>query len=244
MIASAISPARVPTTTQRLLRHLRLRGQRSVHRPFPHWSMRQAWVRSSCFPLRARKKDDIRRRTVLRNSLAVSWRRARCCKICTATIAPPLSKVGAQGNQRPRRPIGRAWGRSLCHWHEICSRGRHIRGPRPSSRTGVSPGLWPRRVQGPRSENAVAWDGSPPASSPSVSRATVRWGRGFADTFMGEPRMKSLKRWIVAIAAGVLLLAGLTNCVVAPVAPGPPGYVVSPPVVVIRPYHPYRPYYG
>jgi hypothetical protein len=115
---------------------------------------------------------------------------------------------------------------------------------RPSPRTGVSPWLWPRRVQSPRSENAVEWDGGPPASSLYVSRATVRWGWGFADAFMGEPRMKSLKRWIVAIAAGVLLLAGLTNCVVAPVAPAPPGYVVSPPVVVIRPYHPYRPYYG
>ncbi len=55
--------------------------------------------------------------------------------------------------------------------------------------------------------------------------------------------MKCLKRWIVALAVGVTLLAGMTNCVIAPAAPVPSGYVVSPPVVV-RPYHPYRPYYG
>ena len=108
----------------------------------------------------------------------------------------------------------------------------------------MSPWLWPRRVQCPTSENAVEWDGGPLTSPPCVSRATVRWGRGFADVFMGEPRMKCLKRWIVAIAVGVTLLAGLASCVVAPVAPAPPGYVVSPPVVVIRPYRPYRPYYG
>jgi hypothetical protein len=54
--------------------------------------------------------------------------------------------------------------------------------------------------------------------------------------------MACLKRWFVVMAVGVTLLAGLTNCVVAPVAPASSGYVVSPPVVVIRPYRAYRPY--
>jgi hypothetical protein len=56
-------------------------------------------------------------------------------------------------------------------------------------------------------------------------------------------------RWFAVMALGGALLAGSTGCVVAPVEPG---YVVSPPVVVIRPYRPhrhyhyrpYRPYYG
>lgn len=70
---------------------------------------------------------------------------------------------------------------------------------------------------------------------------------------MGEPSMRSLKRWFVVVAVGMTLLVGLTNCVIAPAAPVPSGYVVSPPVVVVRPYrpyryyhpyHPYRPYYG
>ena len=58
--------------------------------------------------------------------------------------------------------------------------------------------------------------------------------------------MRRLKRWLVTMSLGGTLLVGLTNCVVAP---GPPGYVVSPPVVVIRPYrayrhyHPHRPYH-
>jgi hypothetical protein len=55
--------------------------------------------------------------------------------------------------------------------------------------------------------------------------------------------MRRLKRWLVTMSLGGTLLVGLTNCVVAP---GPPGYVVSPPVVVIRPYrhyHPRRPYH-
>jgi hypothetical protein len=63
--------------------------------------------------------------------------------------------------------------------------------------------------------------------------------------------MGCLKRWFMAMGVGVALLVGLTNCVVAPVAPAPSGYVVAPPPVVIhpyrvyrpyRPYHPYRPY--
>jgi hypothetical protein len=54
--------------------------------------------------------------------------------------------------------------------------------------------------------------------------------------------MVSLKRWFVVMAVGGTLLLGLTSCVVAPVAPAPPGYVASPPVVVIRPYRPYRYY--
>ena len=57
--------------------------------------------------------------------------------------------------------------------------------------------------------------------------------------------MAWVKRWFVMIALGGTLLAGSTGCVVAPVEPG---YVVPPPVVVIRPYRPYRydapyPYY-
>lgn len=56
--------------------------------------------------------------------------------------------------------------------------------------------------------------------------------------------MRYLKRWCYVVAVGVTFLVGLTNCVVAPVAPVPSGYMVSPPVVVVRPYHPYRPYYG
>jgi hypothetical protein len=67
--------------------------------------------------------------------------------------------------------------------------------------------------------------------------------------------MAWVKRWFAVIALGGTLLAGSMGCVVAPVEPG---YVASPPVVVIRPYpryrpyrphrhyhyHPYRPYYG
>jgi hypothetical protein len=64
---------------------------------------------------------------------------------------------------------------------------------------------------------------------------------------VGEREMACLKRCFVALAVGVTLLVGLTQCVIAPVAPAPSGYVVSPPVVVVRPYRvyrPYRPYYG
>ena len=61
--------------------------------------------------------------------------------------------------------------------------------------------------------------------------------------------MASVKRWVVMMALGGMLLVGPTGCVVVPVEPG---YVVSPPVVVIRPYrphwyyhdYPYRPYGG
>jgi hypothetical protein len=56
--------------------------------------------------------------------------------------------------------------------------------------------------------------------------------------------MMCLKRWFIALAVGVTLLAGLASCVITPAAPVHSGYVVSPPVVVIRPYRPYRPYYG
>jgi hypothetical protein len=52
--------------------------------------------------------------------------------------------------------------------------------------------------------------------------------------------MAWVKRWFAVVALGGTLLAGLTNCVVAPVEPG---YVASPPVVVIRPYRPYRHYH-
>jgi hypothetical protein len=64
-----------------------------------------------------------------------------------------------------------------------------------------------------------------------------------------------VKCWFAVMALGGTLLAGATGCVVAPVEPG---YVVPPPLVVIRPYRPhrhyhdhpyrsyrpYRPYYG
>jgi len=65
--------------------------------------------------------------------------------------------------------------------------------------------------------------------------------------------MAWVKRWFAVMALGGILLVGPTSCVVAPVEPG---YVASPPVVVIRPYHhhrhydpygyyrPYRPYGG
>jgi hypothetical protein len=64
-----------------------------------------------------------------------------------------------------------------------------------------------------------------------------------------------VKRWFAVMALGGMLLVGPTSCVVAPVEPG---YVASPPVVVIpsyrppwyyhdypyRDYRPYRPYGG
>jgi hypothetical protein len=58
----------------------------------------------------------------------------------------------------------------------------------------------------------------------------------------GELKRAWVKRWFVMMALGGTLLAGPTGCVVAPVEPG---YVASPPVVVIRPYrhsHPHRSY--
>jgi hypothetical protein len=55
--------------------------------------------------------------------------------------------------------------------------------------------------------------------------------------------MVSMKRCFVVMAMGVTLLVGLTHCVIAPAAPAPAGYVVAPPVVVIRPYRPYHPYH-
>jgi hypothetical protein len=69
----------------------------------------------------------------------------------------------------------------------------------------------------------------------------------------GELKMVRVKRWLMVMVVGGMLLVGLTSCVVAPVEPG---YVVSPPVVVIPRYRPYRydepygyyrpsrPYYG
>ena len=54
--------------------------------------------------------------------------------------------------------------------------------------------------------------------------------------------MGCLKRWFVVMAMGGTLLVGLTNCVVAPAAPLPSGYVMSPPAVVVPPYRYYRPY--
>jgi hypothetical protein len=56
--------------------------------------------------------------------------------------------------------------------------------------------------------------------------------------------MKQVKRWFAVMAVAATLLVSLSHCVVAPVAPAPPGYVVAPPVVVVRPYRPYHPYYG
>jgi hypothetical protein len=51
--------------------------------------------------------------------------------------------------------------------------------------------------------------------------------------------MTWVKRWVVMMALGDVLV-GPTGCVVAPVEPG---YVVSPPVVVIPSYRPHRYYY-
>lgn len=56
--------------------------------------------------------------------------------------------------------------------------------------------------------------------------------------------MTCLKRWFVVLAMGVILLVGLTQCVVVPAPPVSAGYVAPPPVVVVRPYRPYHPYYG
>jgi len=59
---------------------------------------------------------------------------------------------------------------------------------------------------------------------------------------MGELKMASLKQYFGVLAVGVILVVGLTNCVVTP-APVSSGYVVSPPVVVIQPYRTYQYYY-
>lgn len=58
---------------------------------------------------------------------------------------------------------------------------------------------------------------------------------------VGELKMAGVKRWLVTLVVGGTLLVGLTHCVVVP-DPVPSGYVVTPPVVVIRPYRPYRYY--
>jgi hypothetical protein len=55
--------------------------------------------------------------------------------------------------------------------------------------------------------------------------------------------MAGLKPWFVKMVVGGTFLLSLTGCVVAHVDPVPPGYVVSPPAVVIRPYHYGRHYY-
>jgi hypothetical protein len=51
--------------------------------------------------------------------------------------------------------------------------------------------------------------------------------------------MARVKRWFAVMVIGGTLLSSLTSCVVVPAEPG---YVASPPVVVIRPYEPYRYY--
>jgi hypothetical protein len=51
--------------------------------------------------------------------------------------------------------------------------------------------------------------------------------------------MAWVKHWFSVMALGGTLLAGTASCVVAPVEPG---YVASPPAVVIRPHRHYRPY--
>jgi hypothetical protein len=56
---------------------------------------------------------------------------------------------------------------------------------------------------------------------------------------VGELKMAWLRRWFAVMSLGGTLLAGLTSCVVSPVEPG---YVASPPVMVIRPYRHYRPH--
>jgi hypothetical protein len=51
--------------------------------------------------------------------------------------------------------------------------------------------------------------------------------------------MARVKRWFVGMVVGGMLVVSLTSCVVVPAEPG---YVASPPVLVIRPYQPYRYY--
>jgi hypothetical protein len=90
------------------------------------------------------------------------------------------------------------------------------------------------------------------AAMAAVSRSRVTWQALCPrHTVRGrELGMAWVKRWFAVMACGGTLLGGLTGCVVAPVEPG---YVASPPVVVIRPYrhdhyrphrydHPYRYY--
>jgi hypothetical protein len=60
---------------------------------------------------------------------------------------------------------------------------------------------------------------------------------------VGELKMACVKRWFVKMVVGGTFLLSLTGCVVAHVDPVPPAYVVSPPAVVIRPYHYGRHYY-
>jgi hypothetical protein len=55
---------------------------------------------------------------------------------------------------------------------------------------------------------------------------------------------QGLTRWFVVLALGVALLGGLTQCVVVPAPPVSAAYVAPPPLVVVRPYRSYRPYYG
>jgi hypothetical protein len=113
-----------------------------------------------------------------------------------------------------------SWAPELCLWHEICPQLYHIY---------VPPWLWPHCVAG----------GLPVV----LYRLPIDSDRGR----VGERKMACLKRCFVTLAVGVTLLVGLTQCVIAPVAPAPSAYVVSPPVVVVRPYRayrPYRPYYG
>jgi len=82
---------------------------------------------------------------------------------------------------------------------------------------------------------------APPLPRTRSGRMLVRWGQGSADVFKGEPSMRYLKRWCYIVAVGVTVLVGLTNCIVVPAGPVRSGYVMPPPVVVVRPY---RPYYG
>jgi hypothetical protein len=120
-------------------------------------------------------------------------------------------------------------------WRSACTFATQDNGHKQVCRPGLSRVEWPRWA---------LWHARWTGHYRSPSHHTRDRVRVSANAFMGELLMRCLKRWFFVMALGVTPLAGLTNCVVAPVAPAPPGYVVSPPVVVIRPYRPYRPYYG
>jgi hypothetical protein len=89
-----------------------------------------------------------------------------------------------------------------------------------------------------------------PCAATTLAISGVSWARCAAVLVptvgargaMGELKMASLKQYFGVLAVGVILVVGLTNCVVTP-APVSSGYVVSPPVVVIQPYRTYQYYY-
>jgi hypothetical protein len=63
----------MPPTTQRLIRHLRLRDAIGVHLPCDTLGHEKSLCPVEPLPIPRQKKGQIRRRTGLRNSLAVTW---------------------------------------------------------------------------------------------------------------------------------------------------------------------------